>query len=306
MDKAVITAAITGAVHFPTLSPYLPITPQQISAEAVRAYEAGAAIAHIHVRDTETGIPSSDLGLYREVAISIKSKCNMIICFTTGAGLGMTTEERVAVVPTFKPELASLNFGSMNFSMFPLAEKIKEFKFPWEKQRVLGSEDYIFPNTFKTLREFLGVFAKNDTKPELEIYDLGMINNVAFMIRQGYLKKPVHIQFVMGVLGGVPATTSTLVTLHNAARETIGDFTWSVCASGYHQIPICTAALTMGGNARVGMEDSLFVSKGVLAKSNAEQVGKIARIARELSLEPATPDEARQILGLKGSDKVNW
>lgn len=306
MEKAIITAAITGAVHFPTLSPYLPITPQQIADEAVRAYEAGAAIAHIHVRNPETGAPSSDLKLYREVATSIKSRCNMIICFTTGAGVGMTNEERAAVVPSFRPELASLNFGSMNFATFPLAAKIKEFKFPWEKQGILMSEDYIFPNTFKTLREFLAIFAENETKPELEIYDLGMVNNVAFMIRQGHLKRPVHIQFVMGTLGGVPATTNILVTLYNAAREAIGDFTWSVCASGHHQLPICTAALTMGGNARVGMEDSLFAGKGVMAKSNADQVEKIVRIARELSLEPATPDEAREILGLKGLDKVNY
>ena len=306
MDKVIITAAITGAVHFPTLSPYIPITPQQIADEAVRAYEAGAAIAHIHVRNTENGMPSSELELYREVATSIKARCNLIICFTTGAGVGMSNEERVAVVPTFKPELASLNFGSMNFAMFPLAEKIKEFKFPWEQPRILMSEDYIFPNTFKTLREFLTVFNEHNTKPEIEIYDLGMINNVAFMIKQGHLKPPVHIQFVIGVLGGVPATTSTLVTLHSAARDALGNFTWSVCASGYHQIPLCTAAITMGGNARVGLEDSIFIGKGTLAKSNAQQVEKIVRIARELNLVPASPDEARKILNLKGLDKVNW
>jgi uncharacterized protein (DUF849 family) len=305
MRKFIVTAAITGAVHFPTLSPYLPITPEQIADEALRSYEAGAAIAHIHVRHPELGMPSSDLELYRKVATSIKSRCNMIICFTTGAGAGMSTQERVAVVSTLKPELASLNFGSMNFSLHPLAEKIKEFKFPWE-QAILLSEDYIFPNTFKTLREFLAIFAENETKPELEIYDLGMISNVAFMIAQGHVQKPVHIQFVLGMLGGVPATTSTLVLLHNAARELIGDFTWSVCASGYRQMPTCTAALTMGGNVRVGMEDSLFIARGVLAKSNAEQVEKIVRIARDLSLEPATPDEARQILSLKGLDKMNY
>ena len=308
MAKVIITAAITGSIHTPSMSPYLPITPQQIADEAVRAYEAGAAVAHIHVRNTETGQPISDIDLFREVVTKVKSKCNMVICLTTGGGLGMATEERVKVIPALKPELASFNFGSFNFAIFELPKrmKIKEFKYPWEEEYLKMTENFIFPNTFKTLREFCQVFEQTGTKPEIEIYDVAMINNVAYMIQEGYLKKPVYLQFVMGILGGINATPNNLQFLYNTAREAIGDFVWSVCAAGRQQMPMCTISLAMGGNARVGLEDSLYVAKGVEAKSNADQVEKIVRIAKELSLEPATPDEARQILGLKGLDKVNW
>ncbi len=306
MDKVIVTAAITGSIHVPSMSPYLPITPQQIADEAVRVYEAGGAVAHIHVRNPETGQPSSDMELFREVVTKVKSKCNMVLCLSTGGGVGMTTAERVKAVTTFKPELASFNFGSINFGLFPIAEAVREFKFPWEKAYLESTWDFIFPNTFKTLREFSQAFTENETKPELEIYDAGMINNVAVMLQRGHLKKPVYLQFVLGILGGMPASPNNLLFLYNSARETIGDFVWSVCAAGRHQLPICTMSLVMGGNVRVGMEDSLYAGKGVLAKSNADQVEKIVRIARELGLEPATPDEARQILGLKGLDKVNW
>ena len=306
MEKVIITAAITGSIHVPSMSPYLPITPQQIADEAVRAYEAGAAVAHIHVRNPETGQPSSDIELFREVLTKVKSKCDMVLCVTSGGGLGMSTAERVKAVSTFKPELASFNFGSLNFGIFPPAETIKEFKFPWEKPYLAGSEDLIFPNTFKTLREFTQIFAENKIKAEMEIYDTAMINNIAYMVQKGYVKKPVYLQFVMGILGGIPASANNLLFLYNTAREALGDFVWSVCAAGRHQLPMCTMALTMGGNARVGLEDSLYAGKGVMAKSNADQVEKIVRIARELSLETATPAEARQILGLKGLDNVNW
>ena len=307
-DKFVVTAAITGGVHSPTMSEYLPITPQQIADEAVRSYEAGAAVAHIHVRNPETGQPSPDLELFREVITTVKSKCNMVLCLTTGGGLGMTAEERVRVVSNFKPELASCNFGSLNFALFDVQErmKISEWKFPWEGPYYQFTYDFVFPNTFKTLKEFSQIFAENETKPELEMYDVGMINNLAYMISKGDIKKPVYLQFVMGILGGIPPSQDNLLFLYNTARQTIGDFEWSVCAVGRFQMLLGTMALTMGGNVRVGMEDSLWAAKGVLAKSNAEQVEKIVRIGRELSLEPATPDEARQILGLKGLDKVNW
>lgn len=306
MSKAVITAAITGSIHTPSMTPYLPITPKQIADEAVRAYEAGAAVAHIHVRDPHTGAPSPSLELFGEVLSEVKSRCNMILCTTTGGGLGMTAEQRVAVVRTFKPELASFNFGSLNFALFPILQKVKEWKHPWEPQYLAMTEDLIFPNTFKTMREFCGFFKEADTKPEIEIYDVGMINNLAFMIQQGHIQKPVYLQFVMGILGGIPATVENVVFLYQTARNLIGDFQWSVCAAGRNQMPMCTTALLMGGNARVGLEDSLYVEKGRMAKSNAEQVEKIVRIARELGIEPASPDEARQILGLKGLDKVNY
>jgi len=306
MSKVIITAAITGSIHTPTMSEYLPISPKQIADEAVRAWEAGAAVAHIHVRDPETGRPSPSMDLFREVVTEIKSRCDLVLCLTTGGGIGMTTEQRVAVVPTFKPELASFNFGSLNFGLFHVAKRIKEFKYDWERPYLEQTEDLVFTNTFKTLREFCDYFREHQTKPELEIYDVGMINNVAFMIGEGHLERPVYLQFVMGILGGIPATIDNLVHLYKSARDPLGDFVWSVCAAGRQQMNMCTQALLLGGNVRVGLEDNLYLEKGRMAKSNAEQVAKIARIARELGREPASPDEAREILGLKGLDKVNF
>ena len=269
-------------------------------------YEAGGAIAHIHVRDPENGMPVSDTALFREIASNVKSRCDIVLCFSTGGTPEMDVAERAKVVSDLRPELASFNAGSLNFGIFPIAEGIQDFKYDWERPFLEGSEDGIFPNTFKTLREYSQLFTEKETKPELEVYDAGMINNLAFLIHRGYIKRPLHLQFVLGILGGIPASPSNLVYLYNAAREAIGDFTWSVCAAGRFQFPMCTLSIIMGGNARVGMEDNLYLSKGVLAKSNAEQVEKIIRIARELGVEPATPDEARRILKLKGQDKVNF
>jgi uncharacterized protein (DUF849 family) len=305
-DKAIITAAITGSIHTPAMSPYLPITPKQIIKEAVAAYEAGAAVAHIHVRDPETGRPTPDINLVGEVVRGIKDRCNMILCITTGGGLGMTAEQRLIPVSTFKPELASFNAGSLNFALFPALDKIKEFKFDWEPQYLGMTEDFIFPNTFKSMREFTVIFNENGTKAEFEVYDSGMVNNVAFMIDKGYVKKPVYIQFVMGVLGGITPSSENLLFLVDYAKKRIGDFEFSVCVAGRAQFTICTQSLLLGGNVRVGLEDNLYLDKGVMAKSNAEQVAKIVRIAKELGIEPASPDEARKILGLKGMDKVNF
>jgi uncharacterized protein (DUF849 family) len=306
MEKRIITAAITGAIHTPGMSDHVPVTPDEITDEAVRAYEAGAAVAHIHARNPETGQPSSDINLFREIAAKIKSRCNMVVCITSGGSLTMSIEERLRIIPTLKPELASLNCGSLNFALHPLLYKYKNFKFEWEREYLTGTEDLIFPNTFKSLREFSKAFDENNVQPELEIYDTGMINNVAFMLGNGQLKKPVYIQFVMGILGGIPATANNLIHLRNTARESIGDFVWSVCAAGRHQFNMCSLSLLLGGNARVGLEDNLYLEKNVIAKSNGAQVEKIVRIARELGIEPATPDEARKILCLKGLDKVAY
>jgi len=306
VEKRIITAAITGAIHTPTMSPYLPITAKQIAEEAVRAHEAGAAVAHIHVRDEETGRPASDMNLFREVASYVKARCDMIICFTTGGRLGASVEERIKVVPTFEPELASCNFGSINFALFHVLERLKEVKYSWEKDYLAMTEDFIFPNTFKTLKDYSRYFKKYNTKAEMEIYDVGMINNASFMINRGFFEKPVYLQFVMGILGGIQPSIENLLFLYNNAKKLIGDFQWSVCAAGKHQTNMCTAALLMGGHVRVGLEDNLYLEKGVMAKSNAEQVAKIVRIARELGIEPASPQEARKILGLKGLDKVKF
>jgi uncharacterized protein (DUF849 family) len=308
-EKRIITAAITGAIHIPTQTDYLPITPKQIADEAVRAYEAGAAIAHIHVRNPKDGSPTPDLELFKEVCEDIKSRCNIILCITTGGDpTTMTVQQRLAPVIELKPELASFNGGSFNFALHPIAEKIKEYKFDWEKKYLLSTENNIHPNTFKSMREYLDVYEKTETKPEFEVYDMGQINNVAFLVNSGKVKPPYDIQFVLGILGGLPATVENLVHMVDTAKKQLGEenFTWSIASAGRMQMVLGTVALAMGGNVRVGLEDSVWLSKGVRAKSNAEQVEKIIKIANELSIETATPDEARQILKLKGIDKVKF
>jgi len=305
-EKAVVTAAITGSIHTPTMSDHLPITPQQIIDEAVRAYEAGAAVVHVHARNPENGMPSPDINLIREIITGIKGRCPAVICITTGGGMGMTLEQRVAPVVNFKPELASCNAGSMNWGLFPMLTRYKEWKYDWEKMMLGMTEDFIFPNTFKTLREYCSVFNENNTKPEFEIYDAGMVNNVAFLIQAGYIKPPVYIQFVLGILGGLSASPENLMFLVEHAKRHIKEFEFSVCVAGRVQLPICTQSLLLGGNCRVGLEDNLWLEKGRMAKSNGEQVAKMVKIAKELGVEPATPDEARQILGLKGIDKINY
>ena len=305
-DKVIITAAVTGAIHTPTMSPHLPITPRQLIDEIIAAHEAGAAVGHLHVRDPETGLPTADQDIFMEIATEVKKHCDIVLCTTTGGKLGEPVEKRVQVVSTLKPELASLNAGSLNFALFHIADNYKEWKFEWEKYYLNLTEDFIFPNTFKTMREFLAIFNDMGTKPEFEIYDVGMINNLAFAIKAGYVKEPIYLQFVLGILGGIPATPENVVFLLETARKAIGEFEFSVCAAGRHQFRMCTQSFLLGGNGRVGLEDNLYLEKGVLAKSNAEQVEKIIRIARELELEPATPQEAREILGLKGLDKVDF
>jgi len=305
-EKTIITAAITGSIHTPTMSPYLPVTPQQIADDAVAAFEAGAAVVHVHGRNPETGQPTPDLEVMREIVRKIKARCNVVICITTGGGLGMTVEQRVAPVTLYRPEMASLNGGSMNFALFQALDKFKEFKHDWEPQYLAMTEDLIFPNTFKSIREFCRIFLLNETKPEFEIYDAGMVNNLAVLIQRGHIKRPVYLQFVMGVLGGITPSPENLMFLLDYARKLIGEFEFSVCVAGRAQFPICTQSILLGGHCRVGLEDNLFLEKGQLAKSNAEQVAKMARIVRELGSEPATPDEARQILGLKGLNRVNF
>lgn len=306
MDKRIFTAALTGAIHTPSMSPYLPITPEQLIEEAVCVHDAGAAVAHIHVREPETGLPNADQDIYREIAEQVKKRCDIILCFTTGGKLGEPVENRVQVALNLKPEMTSLNAGSLNFALFHIKDQVKEYKFPWEKQYLESTEDFIFPNTFKTMRQYLEIIYANGAKPEFEIYDVGMLNNIAFLLQNGTARRPVYLQFVMGILGGIPATLQNLIFLVETARRQIGDFQFSVCAAGRHQIPICTGSLLIGGHARVGLEDSLYIERHVLARSSAEQVSKIVRIARELGLEPATPDEARKILGLKGLGEVDF
>jgi len=306
MAKRIITAALTGSIHTPSMSPYLPVTPEQLIKEAVAVYNAGGAVAHVHVRDPKAGMPNADQNIYRQIATEVKKLCDIILCFTTGGKLGEPVENRVRVASNLEPELTTLNAGSLNFALFHIVDGVKEWKYDWEKPYLEGTEDFIFPNTFKTMRQYIEIMYAHGAKPELEIYDAGMINNVAFLINEGIIKKPVYLQFVLGILGGIPATIENFVFLLETARKQIGDFEFSVCAAGKQQFPMCTASLLMGGHARVGLEDNLYLEKGILAKSNAEQVAKLIRIAKEFGIEPATPEEARKILNLKGLDKVNY
>lgn len=305
-NKRIFTAAVTGAIHTPSMSPYLPVTADEIIADVMSVYDAGGAVAHVHVRDEKTGIPNADQQTFRHIASEVKKRCDIILCTTTGGRLGETVENRVRVVNSLSPELASLNAGSLNFALFHVADKFRDWKYDWEKEYLKGTEDFIFPNTFYTMRKFLENFSNQGTKPEFEIYDVGMISNLAHLIQAGHVQTPVYLQFVLGILGGIPASPENLVYLLNEAQRRIGDFVWSVCAAGRHQFPMVTQALIMGGNGRVGLEDNLYLEKGVPAKNSGEQIAKIIRIARELGIEPATPDEARQILGLKGLDRVKF
>lgn len=308
MSKLIITAAITGGIHVPSLSPHFPYLPDTVIEQAVGAAKAGAAIVHIHARDPKDGRPSSDIKIFQQIVGAIHRQCDAAICVTTGGAIGMSPEERVKPIGILRPELASLNAGSMNFAIHPLADKIKEPKFDWELPYLRSTEDMIFPNTFRSIKVFSKTMYEAGTKPELEIYDIGMINNVKYLIDVGALKTPVYLQFVMGILGGIAASTENLLFMVETARKQIGasNFVWSCCAAGKNQLPLTCVAMTMGGNVRVGLEDNLYLGPGRLAKSSAEQVEAISRIAKELSFEIATPGEARQILGLKGGANVGW
>ncbi len=271
---------------------------------AVQACEAGAAMVHIHARDPKNGMPTADLNIFRPILTDIKSRCNAVIIITTG-GAG-TIEERIAVVPEFKPEMATLNCGSLSMTGIAIWERLKgRFKFDWEEEH-LRREDRVWPNTFQMMREYSQIDRENGTKPELEIWDIGQIGAVEFMLKRGYVDRPIQIQFVMGTLSGMPATADTLIFALQETRRRLGDFTWAVCVAGRDQFPIAAVSLAIGGNVRVGLEDNLYCGYGRMTASSAEQVERVVKIARQLSIAPATPDDARQMLGLKGLDKVNY
>ncbi len=310
MDKVIFTAAVTGSIHTPTMSPYLPVTPKQIADQAVEAAQAGAAIVHLHVRNPETGQPSSDPNLFREVLTSIKQKSDVVINITTGGAVTMTPSERVQVVPLFRPEMTSLNMGSMNFGLYPMAKKkVPDWKFEWEQKYLEGTRDAVFKNTFSDSAFFCKTMYENGVKPELECYDVGHVYNVKQHIIDGSVKTPVHLQFVMGVLGGIGSTPDDLLHMKMIADRVIGaeNYTYSVCAAGKMEFALCVLSAVSGGHVRVGLEDNLYLSKGVLAKSNSELVSKIKSLVYDVTgKEGATPDEARQVLGLKGKDKTNF
>jgi uncharacterized protein (DUF849 family) len=307
LRKVIITSAITGAAATPTMSEYLPLTPKQIADDAVKSCEAGAAIVHIHARKPENGEPTADLKIFRQILEDIKKRCDAIVCITTG-GAG-SPKERIAVVPEFKPELATLNLGSLSVaSNFALYERIKKkgIKYEWEEKRLSGGEDAIWENTYKMMREYAATDKANNTKPELEVWDTGQLGSIKWLLENKLIDRPVHVQFVMGSLTGMSASPSTLIYLLQKAREDLDEFTWSVATAGKDQLAIAAVALALGGNVRVGLEDNLYCGYGLLAKGSYEQVERATAMARLLSIEPATPAEARQMLGLKGNDKVNF
>lgn len=298
--KVIITAAITGAVHIPSMSEYLPDTPDKIIDEAVGAHLAGAAIVHLHARDPKDGRPSSDPKLLKYITDGVRERCGVVVGITTGGAIGMNIEERLASVPVCKAELASCNAGSVNFCFSPIADKITTPKYEWEIPFVKNTYAVPFANTFKDIEDYIRVMGENGTKPEFEVYEVGMLSNIAYFLKKGMIKGPVYLQFVLGVMGGLPATVDNLLFLYNTAQKVLGDrFVWSCSAAGKDQFDITTVAMVLGGNIRVGLEDNLYLSKGVLAKTNAEPVAKVREIARLLGREVATADEAREALYLK-------
>jgi uncharacterized protein (DUF849 family) len=306
-QKVIINCAVTGSIHIPSQSPYIPITPKQIADEAVKAAEAGAGTVHVHVRNPATGQPSSDLGLFKEVCSEIHRRSNVVVCPTTGGGLGMTPQERVRVVAELKPELATCNMGSFNYGLYPLLDKIHEFKFEWEKQYLEMTRNFIFSNTFQSLEVFMNTFNDSGTKPEMECYDVGHLYNIAHMAERGFIKKPFFLHFIMGILGAIQPSVENLMHMKHVADGLFGeDYIWSVLAVGRYQFSYSTVAAVLGGNVRIGMEDNLWLGKGELVKSNEESVRKIRRIVEDLSMEIHTADEVRQILQLKGKDKTKF
>jgi uncharacterized protein (DUF849 family) len=306
-DKVIISCAVTGAIHIPSMSPYLPITPEQIAQEAIAAAKAGASSVHLHARDPETGEPTMDLGLFQEFCQEVHRKSDVIICITTGGAPTMTPEERMVAVKKFKPELASINMGSINFGLFPLMDKIKEYKWDWEKKYLQKSMDNIFKNTFYDQERIFKIMRDNGTKPELECYDVGHLYNTAYWVDKGSIDPPVWLQLIFGIMGAIQPSVENLVFMKNTADKLFGeDYLWSVLPTGRHEFNLCTVGAIMGGNIRVGMEDNLYLSKGQLAQSNAEMVEKMVRILRELDIEPTSPKEARILLKLKGKEQTSF
>jgi uncharacterized protein (DUF849 family) len=304
--SVIITCAVTGGIHTPSMSPYLPVTPAQIASEAIAASEAGASIIHLHARDPKDGRPTADPDVFMEFLPVIKQGCNAVVKISTGGGLGMSLDERLAAVNRASPEMASLNMGSMNFGIFPMLEKYRDFQHEWEPAFLEMTRDFIFRNTFRDIEFVLRTLGDDHgTRFEMECYDLGHLYTVAHFVDAGLIKPPFFIQMIYGILGGAGAEIDNLVHMHNVADRLFGDdYEWSVLAAGRHQIPFGTTAAVLGGNLRVGLEDSLFIGKGELAESNADQVAKIRRIVEDLSLRVATPEETRERLQLKGGDAV--
>ena len=304
--KVIITCAVTGAIHTPSMSPYLPVTAEEIAEGALGAAKAGAAIVHLHARDPGDGHPSQDPALFKPFLERIKAASNVVVNLTTGGAPTMLVEERVRPALTYKPEVASLNMGTMNFGLFEMLKRTKEFKYDWERPYLEGSWKGIFRNTFADIAYILESCSNNGTRFEIECYDISHLYTALYFLEQGLVKPPLFIQSVFGLRGGIGAHPEDVMHMRRTADRLLGrdNYRWSVLGAGRAQMPIAAMAAAMGGNVRVGLEDSLWIGPGKLAESNAQQVTKARQIIEGLGLEIATPDDAREILALKGADKV--
>lgn len=304
-NKVIITCAVTGAIHTPSMSPYLPVTPEEIADAAVGACEAGASIIHLHARDPQTGKPDQRPEAFEPFLKSIRQRSTAIINLTTGGSPYMTVQERMLPAKVFKPEIASMNMGTMNFGLFPMLNRFQEFKHEWERPFLEGSKDQVFRNTFGDLETVFEELGPNNTRYEFECYDTAHLYNLAHFAQRGLIRPPFFIQTVFGILGGIGTHPDDVMHMKRTADRLFGDaYRWSVLGAGVSQMKIAAMAASMGGHVRVGLEDSLWLGKGQLARTNAEQVTKVRRILEGLGLEVATPDEAREILQLKGADQV--
>jgi uncharacterized protein (DUF849 family) len=305
--KVIITCAVTGAIHTPSMSPYLPITAEEIADAAIGAAEAGAALVHVHARDPKTGKPDQSPEAFAPFLKVIKQRSNCVINITTGGAPTMGLEERLRPCAFFKPEVASLNMGSMNFGLYPMLARQKEFKFAWERPYLAESNDRIFKNTFKDIEGILTSCAQNNTRFEIECYDIGHLYTLRHFADRGLVKPPFFIQSVFGILGGIGPHPEDVLHMKRTADRLFGDqYQWSVLGAGRNQLPIAAQSVAMGGNVRVGLEDSLWAGAGKLAESNAQQVRLVRSIIENMGLEIASSDEAREMLELKGGDKVNF
>src|SRR4051794_3861641 len=305
--KVIISCAITGSTHTPSMSEYLPLTPEQIAKQSIEAAEAGAAIIHLHAREPSDGRPTPNPDVYRQFVPVIASATDAVINITTGGSTRMTMAERLAYPLQAGPEMCSLNMGSMNFSIHGVAKRIPTWRYDWEKEYLEGMEDRVFRNTFREIQQILQELGNHGTRVEFECYDVGHLYNLAYFADQGLVKPPFFIQSIFGILGGLGPDPENLTLMRMTADRLFGReaYQFSVLGAGRHQLPFVTMGAIMGGNVRVGLEDSIYISKGVKAKTSAEQVKKIRGILEALSLEIATPNEAREMLKLKGRDKVS-
>ncbi|KRB93551.1 3-keto-5-aminohexanoate cleavage protein [Noviherbaspirillum sp. Root189] len=306
-SKVIITCAITGSIHTPTMSPYLPVTPEQIAQSAIGAAEAGAAIVHLHARNPQTGEPSQDPRLFAEFLPVIKSASDVVVNITTGGSPAMSVEDRLRPAHQFSPEVASLNMGSMNFGLYEMVPRYKEFKHDWELPYLAGSDERIFKNSFRDIAYILESCSNNGTRFEIECYDIGHLYTAAHFLDRGLIKPPFFIQSVFGLRGGIGPHPEDVLHMKRTADRLFGDdYLWSVLGAGRNQMFVAAQSAVMGGNVRVGLEDSLWLKKGELAESNASQVAKVRRILEELGLEVASPADARELLALKGPNNVGF